>query len=185
MTFKSATENFDYDLLTQRIGEFVICFQWTENLIRQIGCLIVDPEHKNSPLLTFINLRNYDLLEDVKIKYCNLMDAINIQDGEGRKLYFKKLINDCHELREIRNNLLHSAYIELKAGDDVVALMRSNPKSANGNLIFDQELLSETSITNKIENLGKTTLKLNLIFSQLRQWAPFSHLKKEVDYNSK
>jgi hypothetical protein len=31
------------DKIYQRIGEFVVCFQWLEDLIRQIGWLVIDP----------------------------------------------------------------------------------------------------------------------------------------------
>jgi hypothetical protein len=33
----------------RRIGEFVVCFQWLENRIREIGCYILDPDRKEWP----------------------------------------------------------------------------------------------------------------------------------------
>jgi len=39
----------DIDRAYRSIGEFVVAFQWIEDLYRQIGWFILDPERKNWP----------------------------------------------------------------------------------------------------------------------------------------
>lgn len=67
-----------------------------------------------------------------------------------------------HKLRPVRNSILHSAYIELKAGGEVQALMRSDPKfgvdEETGKAMFDQELLSEKSFEFEFKEMAELGL---------------------------
>jgi len=172
---------FDYDKLMQRIGEFVVSFQWMENKFRDIGWLIDDPERRNWPPTTLRNLTNFNLLNAVETKYCDLMDTLNIDDAKDRKTAFNELVAKCHELRNYRNNLLHSAFIELKAGGDVMGILRSNPKitfdPATGDPVFDHEDLTEDSVISKMKEMGEPAMALNMTYMQLIHWAPFTQLQ--------
>ena len=172
---------FDYDKLMKRIGEFVVTFQWIENKFRDIGWLIEDPERLNWPPATLRNLTNHDLLNTVATKYCDLMDTLNIDDAEDRKTAFNELVANCHDIRKYRNNLLHSAFTELKAGGDVMGIMRSNPKikrdPSTGDPIFDHEHLTDDSVAAKIKEMGEPAVTLNMTHMQLIHWAPFTQLQ--------
>ena len=37
------SKSLNTDKIYQRIGEFVVCYQWLENKFREIGWLILDP----------------------------------------------------------------------------------------------------------------------------------------------
>jgi hypothetical protein len=173
--------DFDYDKLMQRIGEFVVSFQWMEDKFRDIGWLIEDPERKNWPPTTLRNLTNFDLLNIVEQKYSNLMDILNIDDANERKTAFKELVKKCHKIRKYRNSLLHSAFIELKASGDVMWLIRSNPKitfdPGTGDPVFDHEYLTEASVIAKMKEMGEPAMALNMTYLQLIQWAPFTQLQ--------
>lgn len=173
---------FDYDKLMQRIGEFVVSFQWMENKFRDIGWLIDDPERSNWPPTTLRNLTNFDLLNAVETKYCDLMETLNIDDTDERKTAFNQLVAKCHKIRKYRNNLLHSAFIELKAGGDVMGIVRSNPKitfdPATGDPFFDHEQLTEKSVTSKMKEMDEPAMALNMTYMQLIHWAPFTQMQQ-------
>jgi hypothetical protein len=170
----------DVDKIYQRIGEFTVSFQWIEHLIRQIGWLIDDPGRKSWPSMILRDESNSQLLLEVEKLYCNLIDKMDLKDSETYKKVFNKLIQNCHELRIYRNNLLHSAYIEIKAGDEVKALMRSNTKiktdKKTGKYIFDHEILTEKQFNSWMGKTAQIGMKLSLIHAQIIQWDPF---KKE------
>ena len=56
------------------------------------------------------------------------LDRLDRKDREDLKQDFTALVADCQMLRRCRNDLLHSAFVELRAGGDVVGILRSNPK---------------------------------------------------------
>src|ERR1051326_7709975 len=114
----------DISKLYQRIGEYVVCFQWTENLIRQIGYQILCNSGRISIYERLIKKKNEDLVNEVIDYYLDLIDRLQPFDHVNRKENVEKLRMSCHEVRKFRNRFLHSAFIELKAGGDVIGLMR-------------------------------------------------------------
>jgi hypothetical protein len=99
------------------------------------------------------------------------MDKHCHDDIAERKNRFETLMDDCHGVRRYRNNLLHSAFIELKAADGDINIMRVNPviemDSVSGQYVFDREILREEAILNKMRRLSQIALELNLHYSQL------------------
>jgi hypothetical protein len=66
-------EPLNTDRVYQRIGEFVVCFQWIEDKFRQIGWLILDPMRKEWPPMSLRNLSNKELIEKVESLFVNLV----------------------------------------------------------------------------------------------------------------
>lgn len=174
---------FNYDKLMQRIGEFVVCFQWIEDKFRSIGWLIEDPNRTVWPPRTLRSLNNRDLLNAVEVKYCSLMDTLNIDDADDRKTAFSELVGVCHEIRKFRNSFLHSAFIEVKAGREIMGILRSNPKltfdPSTGTPEFDQEALTEESIMSQMEEIAQVSMTLCHTYTQLLHWAPFDPVNNE------
>jgi len=172
----------DTDKLYQRIGEFVVSFQWIENRLREIGWLILDPNRNEWPPRALRNLTNNDLVNEVKALYVGLINGLDVEDKDTRMADFQSLMATCHDMRRYRNTLLHSAFIELKAGDDVMGILRSNPKlrvdPSSGEVLFDQETLSEEGILKEMEKLAELAFSLNMHYMQLIHWAPFDELRK-------
>ncbi|HWJ29373.1 MAG TPA: hypothetical protein VNS32_22730 [Flavisolibacter sp.] len=75
------------DLLYQRIGEFVVSFQWLEHLFRQIGWFIADPNREVWPPKILRSEKNDALLVKVKKMYHEAM--IN---NMGRNLVQSRII---------------------------------------------------------------------------------------------
>lgn len=160
----------------QRIGEFVVSFQWIEHRLREIGWYCLDPHKKNWPPLLLRSEGNSELIEKVKKIFLTYLDKVAPIDSKKRRANFENLIEGCHALRKYRNVLLHSAYIELKAGGEVMDLMRANPKikkdEVSGAFIFDNEFLKEESISEQMEALAQIAFQLNLHYIQLLHWPP-------------
>jgi hypothetical protein len=171
------TESLNTDKIHQRIGEFVVCYQWLENKFREIGWLILDPRHKEWPPKQLRNESSQELIDKVELLSVDLIVRLDLPDREERIQHFKSIVAGCHAMRQYRNNLLHSAFIELKAGGEVMGILRSNPKvkidKESGDVLFDQEALTEEAIHEKLGELGKLAFPLGQHYIQLIHWSPF------------
>ena len=154
----------DQDKIYQRIGEFVVSFQFLENQIRQIGWFLLDPGRKLWPPEALRKDRSEVLADTVAKLYEERLHLCRLPDEEERKANFRDLIWNFHELRKFRNRVLHSAYIEIKGGGEALALMRSNPKFINdpdtGDKAMDQEILSESSFDEEMKLMGHLAFHL-------------------------
>lgn len=170
------------NVLYQRIGEFVVGFQWLEHRFREIGWLILDPNRTAWPPTSLRTERNEQLIERVRDLLLAMLETLDIDDREERKLDFASIAERCHELRRKRNVLLHSAFTELKAGGEVLAIMRSNPRlkidASTGEPLFDHEVLTEPGLTKLLRELADAELSVNAHYMQLIHWAPFDHLQR-------
>jgi hypothetical protein len=159
------------------LGEFIIVFQWIENVYRQIGWFILDPERKNWPPMQLRTETNQKLIDKVSGLFAELTRRFAFENGEVKAREMEELRAHFHLLRKYRNHLLHSTYVELKGGGEVRGYIRSNPDVGvdpdSGELIIDQEDFSAESIYAKLHEHGEDILRLNLIYTQLIHWAPF------------
>lgn len=174
----------DTDKLYRRIGEFVVGFQWIEDRFRQIGWLILDPMRKEWPPISLRNLSNKELIDKVEAMFVNLVGNLDVEDRDERIQDFKTIVAGCHELREYRNSLLHSAYIELKGGGEVLGILRSNPKVktdlATGDKLFDEEDLTGEAIEKHLRKIAELGVPLGQHYLQLIHWSPFDSSGKRI-----
>jgi hypothetical protein len=172
----------DADMIYRRIGEFVVGFQWMEHRLREIGWLILDPHRNDWPPRALRDEANHHLVNRVKALYVDLVDALEVEDQQGRKADFSSIAEACHVARRQRNRLLHSAYFELKGGGEVRGVLRSDPKIEidpdTGEPMFDRELLSVSGLTRLLQELAQISFRLNMHYVQLIHWAPFEHLRR-------
>ena len=157
----------------QRIGEFVVSFQWIENRIREIGWFAQDPHRSNWPPPGLRSENSQDLFGKVEAL---LLGALASCDLDGKlEADFRSEIGRAaglyHNLRRARNKIIHSAFVELKAGGEVAGIVRSNPKlerdPESGEFLFDQEMLSGSSFDEEIRQMGELTIILNRCYMQL------------------
>jgi hypothetical protein len=162
----------------QALGEFVVIFQWVENLYRQIGWFILDPERKDWPPSKLRRETNCQLIDKVTEMFVNLTQTYAFANGDEKAKDIVELKDHFHELRRYRNRLLHSTYVELKGGGEVHGYIRSNPEVGvdpeTGDLISDQEDFTAETIYSKIREYGDYMLRLNFLHAQLIHWAPFA-----------
>lgn len=163
----------DEGLVYQRIGEFTVSFQWLENKLREIGWFIMDPERKDWPPKGLRALTNEKLIDKVHelflqaLPQCKLDKELEVDF----KMSFVARAAALHQLRRDRNRILHSAFIELKAGGEVVGLMRSNPRvqidEETGSVLFDQETLTSESFAAEMQKMAEAAIFLNRAYMQL------------------
>lgn len=161
------------------LGEFVIVFQAIENLYRQIGWFILDPERKEWPPTALRKETNHDLINKVTDLFVGLTDTYAFANGAEKAQDMEELRAHFHALRKYRNQLLHSTYIGLEGGDELLGYIRSDREigvdSETGELIFDTEVFSADVIHTKMRQYGDFVLRLNLLHVQLLHWTPFAH----------
>jgi len=140
------------DRAYKSIGEFVVTFQWIENTYRQIGWFILDPEHKNWPPRALRKEKNWELLEKVTNLFQQLVDTYDLPGAEEKIQQLLELTDKFRILKDYRNSLLHSVFVELKSDGEVVGILRSDPKwvldSETGKFI-EHELFTEELVLNK------------------------------------
>jgi hypothetical protein len=166
------------------LGEFVIIFQWVEHLYRQIGWFILDPERMQWPPMELRTERIYELINKVTDMFVDLTNTYVFESGTEKAKEMQELRIHFHALRQFRNRLLHSIYIELKGGGEVLGYIRSYPEvgvdTETGELILDQEAFTAETIYSKIREYGDYIFHLNLIYSQLIAWHPFDNHTKNA-----
>jgi hypothetical protein len=169
------------DKAYKSIGEFVVTFQWIENKYREIGWFILDPERKEWPPLALRKESTGKLIDRVTELFCSLVEKYDMPTSLDRKADFLALQQEFHALRKYRNTLLHSVFIELKAGGEVVGLLRSNPQIAideeTGELIFVQENFTDEVVHTKLREISEAAFRLGNHYVQLIHWAPFKRFK--------
>ena len=157
----------------QRIGEFVVCFQSIESRIREIGWFILDPDRKDWPPKLLRNDTNAALFSKVEELFLKALPKCDLgpELEEDFRASFVESGARFHNLRRARNRILHSAFIELKAGGEVQGLLRSNPQIGvdpeTGEALFDQDFLSENSFQTEFREMAELTMFFNRCYMQL------------------
>lgn len=175
-------EQAEIDELYRRLGEFVVCFQWLEDRFRQIGWIILDPERTEWPPRAFREELNAQLLTKVERLFLELIDSLAIDQREETKADFSSLVVASHELRKRRNVLLHSAYIELKAGGEIQEIMRADSKvrkNASGQLVINTETLTPESMDALLTDVANVAVRVDMHYMGLIHMAPFDHLRRQ------
>jgi len=166
----------DLDRICQRIGEFVVSFQWLEHRIREIGWLLIDPHRAEWPPTQLRNLTNRDLVCRVQELYT---DRVSAFPGVGSQDYCESVryvMARAHDARRARNGLLHAAFVELTAGGEVHALMRADPRlvlDEDGEHKVQSEVLTEAALLSLLASLGPLSVAVNMHYVQLIHWLPF------------
>lgn len=157
----------------QRIGEFAVSFQWIENKLREIGWFVLDPHRSQWPPTDLRNLTNEQLVDKVHQLFSDALPRCKLPpDLEAEfKDSFAAAVEELHKLRRARNRILHSAFIELKAGGEVVGLMRSDSRlqvdEETGGALLDRELLTAESFTKEMKQMADLAVFFGRAYLQL------------------
>ncbi|WP_313913228.1 hypothetical protein [Tahibacter sp.] len=160
-------------LIYQRIGEFTVSFQWIENRLREIGWQILDPSHLQRPPQSLRNLTNDKLVDRVHELFLDALPKCKLSAAleNSFKECFESAVQKLHGLRKARNRILHSAFIELKAGGEVQGILRSGTKlqidEETGDVLFDQQYLAPESFSAEMASMAELVLFLNRAYLQL------------------
>ncbi len=171
----------------QRIGEFVVSFQWLENRIREIGWLVLDPARKNWPPMDLRDETTAALFTKVEKLFLDALPQcrIDMELETDFRTSFAKNATRFHNLRRSRNKILHSAYVELMAGGETLGLIRSNPRlevdHETGEPLFDHGVLSENSFELEFKEMGDLAIFFNRCYIQLIHRLPVGKLSAEAE----
>jgi hypothetical protein len=114
--------------------------------------------------------------------FVELVARYEFPNGSERAADFTELRGHFQEMRKYRNRLLHSTFVELKAGGELAGYMRSNPKITvdpdSGEVVFDQEALSAETIYEKLGEYSDAALRLGNHHLQLIHWCPFERFPR-------
>lgn len=169
--------NYNPDIIYKYIGEFVMSFQWLEHRLREIGWLIIDPTRSEWLPRGLREETNYELVNKVTKLYMDLIDTLKVENAEELKSDFRSISEDCHRIRQKRNRLLHSAFIELSTNNISYGIVRNDPRletdPVTGEILFDIELLTEASFEASLKEIGELAVRTNRHYIQLIHWAPF------------
>jgi hypothetical protein len=74
----------DTDKIYQRIGEFVVCFQWLEHKFREIGWLILDPWPKEWPPKQLRKEGSEELIGKVESLFVDVIRRLDVPGQDER-----------------------------------------------------------------------------------------------------
>lgn len=127
---------------------------------------------------------NAKLIDKVASLYLDLTSRYQFPNGRDKSADFEALRHEFHALRKFRNRLVHSTYIELEAGGDLLGLMRSNPKleidTESGEVIFDQEPFTQAVANEKLKEVAEAAFRLGQHYLQIIHWFPFNQFPHQV-----
>ena len=168
----------DQSAIYQRIGEFVVLYQWIENRLREIGWFILDPDRREWPPRGLRDVSGAELFARVENLFLDALPKCQLgEDLETDfRVSFTRYAESFAHLRRARNKILHSAFVELKAGGEVAAILRVDPKGAvdpeTGERLFDSESLSSESFATEFAAMAQLALFLNRCYVQLLHRLP-------------
>jgi hypothetical protein len=164
------------DKIYQRIGELVVGFQFLEDLYRQIGWFLLDPRRAVWPPTGLRTERTEQLVKEVSALYEAALPTLQFEHETEVRASFREIAARFHLLRRLRNRVLHSAYVEIKSGGELVALLRSDIRGVGDEktlkVLPDQEVLSDTSFDNLMNELGAIAVELQVHYKQLLMRMP-------------
>ena len=144
------------DKVYQHIGEYVVSFQCIENKIRTIVWFILDPNNKNYPQKELCEESSYKLFQEFERLFLEALAKCNLPSDLENDFRYSLQENSelFHKIRKARNDILHSAYMELNAGGEIIGLMKSNPKlkTSNNEMLTENRKMGTSTI---LENKGK------------------------------
>jgi hypothetical protein len=162
----------DEDAICRQVGRFVVMFQALESELLQLASYALDPDHTGRGRREAAGLWFGQLVS----KTSEAVDAFLTEhrpademDVRGR---LERLLADCRELAQHRNRVVHSAYLFLEGGDELVAIVRSDMTrgAREDEVEFDQEALNEASFEQAMTKIAETAFGIGQCRLQLIHW---------------
>ena len=173
----------DIDDFHMALGEFLVSFQFIEQFYRQIGWLLSDPARLTWPPVTFRKGTNQQLIDGVTDLYLSVVESQGLPNGAPMVARIASMRDRSHALRKTRNILVHAAYIEMKAGREVVGYLgpRLVVDPDTGDLTEVLEPMLAADIRRELVPAAEIAYALNLIHIQLINWLPYLTGDAQVD----
>jgi hypothetical protein len=168
-------EPLDADAIYRQIGLFVVAFQSLESELMQICWLLSDPPYAPDGRKALAKLSFSELLGETRNRVDGLVARRGLDDSQFRRDFlrtFQELLAHCRSIARHRNKIVHSAYVHLEGGGDLLGIVRSDmTRAADRNDVdFDRELLTATSFDAALKDLAWTGFRLGQSKMQLIAW---------------
>ncbi len=149
----------------------MVAFQVLENQLWQLGSLALDPGHVGHGRRTLADLTFFKLCQAAEAAVLAALDAQSREATQFRSR-LRVIMDRCDELRIARNLLIHSTYVFVEAGGELVGIMRSDVSAAadNHEVEFDQEWLDADSFEDAIERAALLAFEVSQCRIQLIHW---------------
>lgn len=157
------------DEIFQEIGRFVVCFQILENQLFQTCWLLGGHEGADRRWLAGLG---YSRLVSVTGERVHELLRHKEKAGSSFAESYCDLLCRCRKLAERRNGIVHSAYVYMEAGGEVMGVIRSDmTKGRSGDdAEFDYEAVTVSFLQKSIRELADTGVGLSLARAQLIHW---------------
>jgi hypothetical protein len=173
----------DEDTIYRQLGRFVVTFQVLENQLVQLASYALDPAHgghqarlppdRTGRRRLVAHLWFHELLDKTFTSVGDFLDRYRGAEPEFREL-LNGLLDRCRELAHYRNRVVHSAYLFLEGGGELVAIARSDLTAGAGDeeVELDQELLTEDSFQEVMGEIAEVAFAIGQCRLQLIHWYP-------------
>ena len=158
----------------EELGKYIVCFQWMENKLKQIGWQLRTPEEPFASRAYFSTKWFKNTVIEVKDLFAKFLDDRNIQDKESHVETFNKTMDECLSVADARNRLIHSTYVFFESGNEVLGMMRSKLEKDiedQNRVTFDQQDLSESSFNQPLRELAEVSFDLSHWHVQIIHWS--------------
>jgi hypothetical protein len=162
----------DEDAIYQQVGRFVVTFQALENELLQLASYALDPDQTGRGRHEAAGLWFGQLVSKTSEAVDAFLTEHRPADEMGVRGRLDGLLTDCRELGRQRNRVVHSAYLFLEGGDELVAIVRSDMTRGDrdNEVEFDQEALNETTFNRAMTSIAETAFGIGQCRLQLIHW---------------
>jgi hypothetical protein len=162
----------DEDAIYRAVGLFVIVFQVLQSKLFQLASFALDPEHAGfQARRTLADLWFGGLVDRTATSVSDFLDQRGRDEPEFRA-HLEALLVRCRELAHYRNKVVHSAYVFLEGGGELLAILRSDmSKGAEPDEVeLEQEWLHEDSFKEAMNEIAEVAFGLGQCHIQLIAW---------------
>jgi hypothetical protein len=173
----------DEDAIYRQLGRFVVTFQVLENQLVQLAGFALDPARagfqarlgpdRAGRRRLVDELWFGELVDETRRAVGDFLDQHRGEEPEFRE-QLEVLLDRCREIARYRNKLIHSAYVFLEGGGELVGIMRSNLIAGAGDheVDLDQEMLTEESFEAEMAEVAEVAFEIGQCRLQLIHWYP-------------
>lgn len=158
----------------QELGKYIVCFQWMENQLKQIGWHLRTPEDPFASRAYFSNMWFKTTVEKIKDQFSIFLHNRNIDNIQSNIDGFNKTLDQCLSVAYTRNQLIHSTYVFCESYGEVLGMMRSKlgkDIEDHNRVTFDQQDLSENSFDQPLKELAEVCFDLGHLYVQIIHWS--------------
>jgi hypothetical protein len=161
--------------LFEAVGEYVLCFAWLENVIWQTATFAKYPEQDHSGRWALLDFSFAELVRTAEQAIPLFVDAwAPRQIARDFKRRVSDALDKCGDVRRQRNRFLHSAYVHLEAGGELMAIMRSyitwRGVETLDAPVFDQEIATPDAFRSAMKEVAEVGVEISACRLQLIHW---------------